>query len=136
MTRPSASSAGGTRVVLPAPGEAITTAARDRLTVSRIGSRNGSIGRTGIPGLIARAPELLQPCVAAAADAVHAVLDRVRLVEMLVILLATPERRRRQNLRHHALETMRLHERILRLFGEPLLRVVRVKDDRPILCAV
>ena len=33
MTGPSSSSAGGTRVVLPAPGAAVTTAARDRRTV-------------------------------------------------------------------------------------------------------
>ena len=50
MTRPSPTSAGGTRVVLPAPGAAVTTTARDRRTRSTIASRNGSIGR-GTMGL-------------------------------------------------------------------------------------
>ena len=36
MTGPSAASAGGRRVVLPAPGAAVTTAARERRIDSRI----------------------------------------------------------------------------------------------------
>src|SRR2546422_765743 len=37
--------AGGTRVVLPAPGAAVTTTARDRRTSATMRSMNGSIGR-------------------------------------------------------------------------------------------
>jgi len=45
MTGPSPTNAGGTRVVLPAPGAAMTTTARDRRTSATMRSMNGSIGR-------------------------------------------------------------------------------------------
>src|SRR6476620_8073294 len=44
MTGPSTTSAGGTRVVLPAPGAATTTAARARRTSPTIAGTYGSIG--------------------------------------------------------------------------------------------
>jgi hypothetical protein len=50
MTGPSAISAGGMRVVLPAPGAAVTTAARDRRTRSAISSRNASTGSGSMHG--------------------------------------------------------------------------------------
>src|SRR5439155_17250474 len=48
ITGPSLTSAGGTRVVLPAPGAAVITAARHRLTSATMSSRKGSIGRGSI----------------------------------------------------------------------------------------
>src|SRR5215469_1994802 len=44
MTGPSSTSAGGTRVVLPAPGAAVTTSARRSRTRPAIASRWASIG--------------------------------------------------------------------------------------------
>src|SRR5689334_16211178 len=129
MTGPSATSAGGTRVVLPAPGEATTTAARARRTSSTIESMYGSIGS----GLIAPAPQLPQPRVTAAPDAVDAVRGGVRLVVVLVVLLAAPEGGQRQDLRHHAVEAARSDERVLRRLRGALLRLVFVEDDRPVL---
>ena len=49
MTGPSTASAGGTLVVLPAPGAAVTTTARDSRTRARISAKNGSMG-SGWPG--------------------------------------------------------------------------------------
>src|SRR5690606_665233 len=45
MTRPASTRAGGTLVVLPAPGAATSTAARRRARASRTWSRWASIGR-------------------------------------------------------------------------------------------
>src|SRR5437016_1750202 len=47
ITGPSATSAGGTRVVLPAPGGAVTTTARDWRAASTISGTKGSIGSGG-----------------------------------------------------------------------------------------
>ena len=44
MTGPSAASAGGTRVVLPAPGAAVNTSALRSRTSARISGTNASIG--------------------------------------------------------------------------------------------
>ena len=46
-TRPRSTSAGGTRVVLPAPGAATSTAARWRVSASTIRGRAESTGRAG-----------------------------------------------------------------------------------------
>src|SRR3954471_12615638 len=154
-TGPSASSAGGTRVVFPAPGAAVTTTARDRRTESTIESRYASIGSgarcidesgAGLTSdadgearsrsLIAGPPELVQPMITAAADAVHLVGHRVRLVVMLVVVFAAPEHARRQHLRHYPREAMRLFDGGLRRFSGEFLRLVCVEDDRPILRAV
>ena len=48
ITGPSTASAGGTRVVFPAPGAAVTTTARESRTLARISGRRGSIGRWAI----------------------------------------------------------------------------------------
>jgi hypothetical protein len=53
--------AGGTRVVLPAPGAAVTTAAREWRAAARIVSMKGSIGRLTMD----LAPELQESRVAA-----------------------------------------------------------------------
>ena len=47
MTGPSAARAGGTRVVLPVPGAAVTTAARFSLTRAMISGIQGLMGRGG-----------------------------------------------------------------------------------------
>src|SRR4051794_29007428 len=86
--------------------------------------------------LAGRTPQLAKPRVAAAADPIDAVGGCVRLVVVLVVVLATPERGERQDLRHHARKAMRLLERDLRLLGSALLTVVGVEDDRPVLRAV
>ena len=65
-------SAGGTRVVLPAPGAAVTTTARERRAASRIASMNGSIGRVTMDV----APELVESRAAAAADTRACALGR------------------------------------------------------------
>src|SRR5438552_10816195 len=48
ISGPASMRAGGTRVVLPAPGCADTTTARDRRTCSTISPTNGSIGSDSI----------------------------------------------------------------------------------------
>src|SRR5207247_7734391 len=60
----------------------------------------------------------------------------MRLVEMLVVLFTAPKRRRRDDLRHHPFESVRLLERGLRLLGQLPLALVGVEDDRSILGAV
>src|SRR5206468_769744 len=166
ITGPSAASAGGTRVVFPAPGAAVTTAAREERTAATIRSMWESIGselittvdtadtgeqsflRPGFHlissapsvvesierrGSVRRTPQLLQPRVAAAADAVHVVRRGVSLVVVLMIGLGRPEYRRRLHARQDTLEAARLLDRDLRALRRLLLCAVRVKDDRTIL---
>src|SRR6185295_8344918 len=103
MTGPSGRSAGGTRVVLPAPGAAVITAARDRRTRSTIWSRNGSIGsgiRTRPCVQPSRSRRRRDPDRAAHAGAAQAAIAVGVLREvLLVIVLGVVERGLRQNLR-------------------------------------
>src|SRR5258705_9763669 len=78
-------------------------------------------------------PELLEACVAAAADAVDAVRGGVRLVVVLVVVLGRPERGCGLNLREDALEAAGLLERLLRLFGSRALGLVGDEDNRTVL---
>src|SRR5437879_1083637 len=87
-------------------------------------------------GLIAPAPELPQPRIAAAADAVDAIRGGVRLVVVLMVVLAAPEGGQRDDLRHHPFETARLRERVLRRLRRALLNLVGVEDDRAVLRSV
>ena len=48
ITGPSTASAGGTRVVLPAPGAAVTTTARESRTLARMSGIAESMGREGV----------------------------------------------------------------------------------------
>src|SRR5207249_7301545 len=59
-TGPSAINAGGTLVVLPAPGWAVMTTARDRLTQSRISGRYESMGSDSTGGYAGRRTEVLR----------------------------------------------------------------------------
>src|SRR5216110_1293724 len=89
-TGPSSVSAGGTRVVLPAPGCAVTTRARERRTWSTIAGINGSIGRLGLNANTDRTAD------AGAAEAAVSVgiLGEV----LLMIVLGVIEFGRRQDL--------------------------------------
>ena len=51
ITGPSTASAGGRRVVLPAPGAAVTTTARDSRTLARISGMAEWMGRTRVKGV-------------------------------------------------------------------------------------
>src|SRR5437899_2579667 len=129
MTGPSASSAGGTRVVFPAPGAAVTTAARDRRTVSRIESRNGSIGREITPRASRCGTDSDWTSDARPPEAAVAV-GILRQV-LLVILLGVVELRRRQDLRRDRAvaggSELRL-KHVARALGGAALLIVEVVD--------
>src|SRR5580765_4229971 len=133
ITGPSASSAGGTRVVLPAPGAAVITAARDRRTRSTISSSRGSIGSGITSGADAGADRAAHTGAPEAAVAVG-ILGQV----LLVVVLRVVELRRLDNLggdRSVAGRGQLFLERVARRFGGAALIVVLVIDARAILRA-
>src|SRR5581483_9936726 len=99
MTGPSALSAGGTRVVLPAPGAAVTTAARARRTSRTMASTYGSIGSDAISGDGLRSGSRADSDrTGHARSAEPAITVRVLREVLLVVLLGVVELRRGREL--------------------------------------
>src|SRR5580692_6803140 len=158
MTGPSANSAGGTRVVLPAPGAAVTTTARDRRTRSTIWSTYGSIGSgitaknkprrsqrpqrnvalCGLRGKPSSRGRLDSDRAADAGAAETAVAVWVFREILLVVVLGVEELRRRHDLRGDRAVTGRgqlLLKRDARHLRRTLLLGVLDVDPRAILGA-
>src|SRR5207253_6950157 len=94
-------------------------------------------GATGATRLFFFPPELLEALGPAAVELVEPVPDRVLLVEVLVVLLGGIELRGRHDLGDdQPLESLGLHQRLLRFLSKPLLRLVVVEDGRAVLKSI
>src|SRR5438132_7761919 len=97
-------------------------------------SASGAIGATR---LFFFPPELLEALGPAAVELVEPVPDRVLLVEVLVVLLGGIELRGGHDLGDdRPLESLGLHQRLLRFLSKPLLRLVVVEDGRAVLKSI
>src|SRR5205085_810689 len=85
--------------------------------------------------LVGLAPELLDACVAATAEAVVLVADRILLVVVLVVVLGRPERAGRDDLRDDRLAELLFVPRLGR-FGRRLFDRIPIEDRRAVLRAV
>src|SRR4051812_39688794 len=84
----------------------------------------------------ARAPQLLEPCVAAAAFAVAVIAPGILFIEVLVIFLGGIELTRLGDLGGDRLvEALGRLDGLLGVLGRLLLRVVEIEDGRAILRA-